>query len=491
MTDHDTRTGGRSWLIGVLGAVAGIVAAALVVMFTPIGGWLVPTPPDAAPAHEHTAAEQVWTCPMHPRIVEPEPGSCPICGMDLVAVEGGARAEGPRTSEHGVRAADQVWTCPMHPQVIEPEPGSCPICGMDLVPAGNDDPLGVEHGHSMAESGQGAIVRIDPAVVQNMNVTTEQVELRDISRQIRTVGYLEYDQDSMVTVTTKYPGFVEKVYVNYVGQPVDHGQPLFEVYAPELVQTQQELLSAVRYAARLSEAPERTRERAEALIEAARQRLDYWDVTPEQIAAIEASGEPMRTLVVTAPASGLAMQVMHGLEGMRISPGMDVIHIAGMRTLWLTVEVFEDQLPWLGIGSPATVSFTYFPGETFTERVRYIEPEVDETTRTIQLTISVPNPRSRLRVGMYATVVFEPVASRGVVAVPRQAVLRTGERNVVVVALGKGRFAPRDVTLGVEGDDFVQVLDGLAAGESIVTSAQFLIDSESNLRAAIRQMHGH
>lgn len=378
----------------------------------------------------------------------------------------------------------------MHPQIVEEESGPCPICGMDLVPVETDDGSATEGEHAMAGPGQGAVVRIDPSVVQNMNVTFERVDLRDIRRQIRTVGYLEYDQDSMVTVTTKYPGFVEKVYVNYVGQPVAKGQPLFEVYAPELVQTQQELLSSVRYLRRLEDAPARTRERAEALVEAARQRLDYWDISPDQIAALEASGEVMRTLVVTAPASGVAMQVMHGLEGMRISPGMDVIHIAGMSSLWLTVEIFEDQLAWLDVGSPARVSFTYSPSESFTGRVRYIEPEVDEATRTIQFTLSVPNPSGRLRVGMYATVVFEPIAARDAVAVPKQAVLRTGERNVVVVALGDGRFAPRDITLGFEGDDYVQVLEGLQADEQVVTSAQFLIDSESNLRAAIQKMTG-
>jgi RND family efflux transporter MFP subunit len=476
-------------MVGATGVLAGAALAALLVVLTPIGGWLS-TYSATSTAHDHAATYQLWTCPMHPQIVQQEPGSCPICGMDLVPVGAEQSAGESGASAHVGDASGHLWTCPMHPQIVEEESGPCPICGMDLVPVENDNGSATDGDHAMAGSGQGAVVRIDPSVVQNMNVTFERVDLRDIRRQIRTVGYLEYDQDSMVTVTTKYPGFVEKVYVNYVGQPVAKGQPLFEVYAPELVQTQQELLSSVRYLRRLENAPARTRERAEALVEAARQRLDYWDISPDQIAALEASGEVMRTLVVTAPASGVAMQVKHGLEGMRISPGMDVIHIAGMSSLWLTVEIFEDQLPWLDVGSPAEVSFTYFPGESFTGRVRYVEPEVDEKTRTIQFTLAVPNPSGRLRVGMYATVVFEPIAARDAVAVPKQAVLRTGERNVVVVALGDGRFAPRDITLGFEGDDYVQVLEGLQADEQVVTSAQFLIDSESNLRAAIQKMTG-
>ena len=314
-----------------------------------------------------------------------------------------------------------------------------------------------------AGAGQGPVVRIDPTVQQNMNVTTEAVQRRDITRRIRTVGSLDYDENQMVTVTTKYAGYVESVFVNYLGQPVRKGEPLFEVYSPELVQTQQELLSAVRYADRLVGARPETERRAESLVDAARQRLEFWDISDDQIAALVERGEIVRTLEVTAPASGVVMKRMHGLEGMRIQPGMDVIHIAGLGTMWLGVEVYENQLPWIREGSTATITFTYFPGETFTGRVRYVEPEVSETTRTVQLTLDA-------------------------ITVPSQAVLRTGERNVVVVALGDGRFAPRDVSLGREGDGYVQVLDGLEEGEVIVTSAQFLIDSESNLRAAVRKM---
>jgi RND family efflux transporter MFP subunit len=324
-----------------------------------------------------------------------------------------------------------------------------------------------------------------------MNVTTEIVGHRDLHRRIRTVGSLDYDQDGMVTVTTRYPGFVEKVYVDYIGQPVRGGEPLFEVYSPELVQTQRDLLSAVSYADSLSDAPEDVRRRAEELVSAARTRLEYWELTEEQIHAIERDGTVHRTVTVLAPASGVVMKRTHGLEGIAIQPGMDVMHIADLDTLLLTVEVFEDQLQWVTVGMPAKIDITYVPGETIIGRVRYMEPELEERTRTVRLTIDVPNRGGRLRVGMYATVVFEPVAVHDAVAVPSQAVLRTGERNIVVIALGDGHFAPREILLGVEGDDgYVQVVDGLTAGDDVVTSAQFLIDSESNLRAAIQSMNG-
>jgi RND family efflux transporter MFP subunit len=354
---------------------------------------------------------------------------------------------------------------------------------MDLVPVEAES----EHlGGAGRENG--AIVTIDPMVVQNMNVVTRYVKRRDIAHEIRTVGYLEYDQERMVSVTTKFSGFIEKTYVNYIGQPVRKGEPLFEIYSPELVQTEQELLSAMRYVKSLANAPESARSRAVALLEAARQRLVFWDIATEQIRSLEESGELFRTLQIVAPASGVVMKRMPGLEGMATRPGMELLHIADLSNLWLSVEIFDDQLPWLDIGSPATVTLSYFPGVTYRGRVRYIEPEVSEKTRTVQLKLDVPNRDRRLRVGMYATVVFEPVAAADVITVPVEAVIRTGARDVVVVALGGGRFAPREVVLGPRGDGFIQVLDGLAEGEEIVTSAQFLIDSESNLREAVNKL---
>jgi RND family efflux transporter MFP subunit len=373
----------------------------------------------------------------------------------------------------------------MHPDILEEEPGTCPICGMDLVP------VEAESGHG--DRGEhGAVVTIDPTVVQNMNVVTRLVERRDIAHPIRTVGYLDYDQERMVSVTTKFSGFIEKTYVNHIGQPVRKGEPLFEIYSPELVQTEQELLSAMRYAKSLAEAPSGARSRAEALLEAARQRLAFWDITPEQIRRLEETGEVFRTLQIVAPASGVVMKRMPGLEGMAATPGMELLHIADLSNLWLTVEIFDNQLPWLDVGSPASVSLSYLPGEAYRGRVRYIEPEVSEKTRTIQLTLDVPNRDRRLRVGMYATVVFEPVAAADAITVPAEAVIRTGERDIVVVALGEGRFAPREVVLGSRGNGYLQVLEGLSEGDEIVTSAQFLIDSESNLREAINKLFaGH
>jgi Cu(I)/Ag(I) efflux system membrane fusion protein len=368
---------------------------------------------------------------------------------------------------------------PMNPKVTSPVPAKDEM-GMDYVP--------VYEGEANEAAAAGPTVTIDPAVVQNMNVLTQVVERGDLTREIRTVGYLEYDQQKMVSVTTKYPGWVEHVYVNYVGEPVHEGQPLFEIYSPELVQTEQDLLSAIEFAKRMDAAPAEARDRSRDLVEAARKRLAYWDISPAQIEDFERTGKVFRTLTVNAPSAGVVMLRIPGLEGMAVRPGMEVYHIADLSTLWLSVEAFEDQIAWLKIGSQAEVSLSYFPGETFTGRVRYIEPQVSEKTRTVPLKLEVPNPAGRLRAGMYATVRFRPVVARGAVLVPTLAILRTGERNLVVVAEGKGRFAPRDVELGAEGDARVAVTRGVAAGERVVTSAQFLIDSESNLREAVQKL---
>jgi RND family efflux transporter MFP subunit len=269
---------------------------------------------------------------------------------------------------------------------------------------------------------------------------------------------------------------------------VRKGQPLFEIYSPELVQTQEELVSAIAYARKLEGAPESARQRAEALVDAARRRLSFWDISAAQVEKLEASGAPTRTLTVSAPSSGVVMMRMAGLEGMSVRPGMELFHLADLSTLWLSVEVFEDQLSWLRPGNEAEITLSYLPGETFHGRVRFVEPQVQEKTRTVGLRVEVPNRDGRLRAGMYATVRFAPVVARDVVTVPSLAVLRTGERNVVVVATGGGRFSVREVRLGVAGEREIEVLSGLEAGEKVVTSAQFLIDSESNLREAVQKL---
>jgi len=468
-TNESTRQSARRRSLAAVGWIAtGFLLAVFLLAdplgFHPVDEWLAGVGKSGDKAED----TELWTCGMHPNVIQDEPGQCPICQMDLVPMRTGEE------HDHDHATASEIRTCPEHPFIEESEPGECPIAGRELVRAGPEADTGV--------------VRIDPAVVQNMNVRTEPVARRDLSQRIRTVGYIEYDQERMVTVTTKYSGWVEKVHAIHVGEPVKKGQPLFEIYSPELVQTAQELLSALAFARRMDQAPAQTRERALAMVEAARTRLGYWDISAEQIAALEQNGEVFRTLTVVAPAGGLIMKRMLGLEGMAVQPGIEAYHIADLSTLWLSVEVFEDQLAWIREGTPAEITFTYFPGKTFRGEVRYLDPEFSAETRTLRVKLRVPNPQRRLRAGMFATVTFDVPALEQALTVPSLAVLRTGERNVVVVALGEGRFAPREIELGQEHDGWAEVLAGLEEGEQVVTSAQFLLDSESSLRESVRKM---
>ena len=432
-------------------------------------------------------AHQLWTCSMHPQVVQDHPGNCPICGMPLVPLrrgQPGTTATAVAGGSHKPQQKRKIlfYRNPMNPTVTSPVPMKDDM-GMDYVPVYADEAAGTQS--------SGATVSIDPAVVQDMNVVTQVVKRGRLTREIRTVGYLEYDQQKMVSVTTKYPGWIEKVYVNYVGEPVRKGQPLFEIYSPELVQTEQDLLSAIAFSKRMAGATDDARQRSADLVQATRQRLAYWDISPDQVKRLEEDGKVFRTLTVAAPASGVVMLRMPGLDGMAVKPGMELFHIADLSSLWLSVEAFEDQLEWLKVGSDAQVNLSYFPGEAFTGHVRYIEPEVNDRSRTVRLMLALPNPSGRLRAGMYATVVFKPAVVEDAVLVPSAAVIRTGQRNLVVVAEGEGHFAPRDVKLGPQGNGQVAILSGLQAGETVVTSAQFLIDSESNLHEAMQKLIAH
>lgn len=372
------------------------------------------------------------------------------------------------------------WYAPMDPTYIRDEPGKSPM-GMDLVPkyAGEDEEEEDKPG-----------IKIDPATVQNIGVLTETVKRGDLRVEVRTVGTLDYNEDRIFWVNTKYDGWLEKVYVNYVGQPVRKGEPLFEIYSPDLVSTQEEYLSALKYRDKLagSDFPDAVA-RAERLVEASRSRLLYWDITDEQIRRLEEKGQITKTLTAVSPVSGLVVKKMdEALEGMHAKAGMNLYKVADLSSLWVHVEIYEYQLPWIKPGQAAEIEISYYPGEVFEGKVLFFYPYLDEKTRTMKVCIEIPNTDGRLRPEMFATVNFSPVAAEGAVLVPEMAVLHTGERDVVVLDLGGGRFEPRNVKLGLQGEGMYQVLEGLEGGEKIVTSSQFLIDSESNLREAINKM---
>ncbi|HXV60580.1 MAG TPA: efflux RND transporter periplasmic adaptor subunit [Vicinamibacteria bacterium] len=373
----------------------------------------------------------------------------------------------------------KYWRAPMDPTFISDKPGKSPM-GMDLIPVyeGEEDALAP------------GTIKIDPVFVQNIGVVSEEIERTDILFNVRTVGTLAYNESQIAWVNTKYEGWIEKAYVNYVGEPVTRGQKLFEIYSPQLVTTQKEYLLARDYAKQMeqSDYPEITR-RAQSLLASSRERLKYWDITDEQISELEREGTLRRTLAVVSPVNGLVVEKMsQALEGMDVKPGMNLYQIVDLSTIWVEVEVFESQAPWLEVGSRADIELPYERGRKFPGRVRYLYPFFNEKTRTMKVSIELSNPGQRLRADMYANVTFDVPSAEDVLAVPEAAVIHSGQRTVVVVDRGNGTFEVKEVTLGVNGSGLWEVKDGLEEGDRIVVSAQFLIDSESNLQEAIRKI---
>ncbi|HTY01853.1 MAG TPA: efflux RND transporter periplasmic adaptor subunit [Bacteroidota bacterium] len=367
---------------------------------------------------------------------------------------------------------------PMHPWYTSDKPGKAPDCGMDLVP--------VYEGETTSSE-----ISIDPTVVQNMGVKTEVVAVRNLHRTIRTVGKIQYDETRIHSINTKVAGWVEKLHVDYTGQSVRKGEPLLSLYSPDLVSTQEEYLQALRYEKQLSASTIReAKAGAEDLAASAKRRLLFWDIPESEIASLQRRGTPEKLMTVYAPVDGYVIE-KSVYDGQNVMPGMELYKIADLSDVWAIADVYQYELPWVRVGQKASISLSYLPGKTFDGTVSFIYPMLSADTRTVKVRITVRNtPGLEFKPEMFATVEITSPVEVHAVAVPEQAVIRSGERNIVVIANGKGHFDPRDVALGVSADGYVQVLNGVKAGESIVVSSQFLIDSESNLQAAIGQMSG-
>jgi RND family efflux transporter MFP subunit len=307
---------------------------------------------------------------------------------------------------------------------------------------------------------------------------------------VRTVGTLAYDDGQAVWVNTKFDGWIERVYVNYVGEAVRKGQKLFEIYSPQLVTTQNEYLQAVDYAKRMGDTdyPEAAR-RASSLVESSRQRLTYWDISDAQIDELQRSRTVRRTLTAVSPADGLVVEKMsQALEGMSVKAGMNLYKIVDLSKIWAEAEIYEHQVPWLKVGQRAVVDVPTEPGRRIVGRVRYVYPFFSEKTRTMKVSIELPNPGNTLRADMYVNITFDVPSAQNVLVVPEEAVIHSGTRKVLVLDRGNGTFQVRDVTLGVNGSGLWEVKDGIEEGDRVVVSAQFLIDSESSLKEAIRKL---
>lgn len=398
-------------------------------------------------------------------------------------------------SDPADQADEQLYTCPMHPHVLQHGPGICPQCRMNLVPVRQDPPADAA-GQASGEDAQAGHdesvhVEVDPAFLQNFGVRTAQVEEGSLDLEIRTVGYLAHDDEAVFSVNTKFGGWIEEAHVATVGERVSEGDVLFEIYSPELVTAQWEYISAIEYAERLRDrdAHEDAVRQAESLMAAARERLRSWDITPRQIEALERTREPSRTVEFVSPVSGfLVDKTGDSLEGLRLTAGMTVLKFANHDTLWIEVEFHEHDVRHLREGQRVAVTIDAFPERRWDGTILFFRPAMNQATRTLTAFVQVDNRDLQLRPMMFANVVALVPGADQAVLVPSDAVLHTGGRSVVIVAEGEGRFAPRTVRLGLSAGGRQQILEGLAAGETIVTTSQFLFDSESNLRAAIARL---
>ncbi len=347
-------------------------------------------------------------------------------------------------------------------------------------------------GHDHAAMGGGDGEEMNPVQLTDresraIGVTFAAVERKRLDRRVRTVGTVQYDETRLATVNPKIDGWVERLHVDFTGAPVRRGQPLLEVYSPELVTAQEELILARRLADEAT--GERARRNAQDLLESARRRLAYWDIPDAEIQRIEEASEPSRTLTLRAPAGGVVV-AKNVVEGDRITPGMDVYRIADLSTVWVEGEVFEKDLSLVTEGQPATVRFQAYPGQPFEGRIAYVYPTVSMESRTGRIRVELANPERRLRPGMYAEITIEAPGHHPVLAVPRTAVLATGEREVAFVRHDDGTLMPHEVATGLVAGDEVEVLEGLREGQRVVSSASFLIDAESNLGASMAGMEG-
>lgn len=344
----------------------------------------------------------------------------------------------------------------------------------------SDVPAGHDHGAAAPATDSAQPVMLSAADARRIGVTYAEATVGPFGGEIRTVGQVTYDETRVKTIAPKVEGFVEALYVNYTGQPVEAGAPLLSIYSPMLVQAQEELRLATKLAQDVDAGTPEARQQAQDLVESARRRLLYWDIPRGEIAALERSGEVRKTLTLRAPFGGFVVE-KNVLAGQRIMAGDPLYKVADLSTVWVEGEVFERDVAGVRVGQRVVAEFDAFPGERRAGRITYVYPTLNPETRTVRVRVELANPGTRLKPGMYATIHLTGNARANVLTVPRSAVLATGTRTLVFLTRPDGMLEPHDVVVGGANDDRIEILAGLAAGQEVVASATFLVDAESNL----------
>ena len=438
-----------------------------------VGGTLLLRPAKAD--HNHGAAganspkKQMYQCPMHPQIIMDHEGTCPICGMTLVAME----SDAPKGKGKLV-----FYRSPMNPSLTSQVPRKDEM-GMDYVPVYAGELKG--EGASIEDH---ATVRIDAERQQLIGLRTEKVAEGMVSGELRALGRVVVDETRVRKVNVKVDGFVEKLFVDFVGKPVAKGAPLFSLYSPEFVSAQREYLLALQTQKSLSGGS--LQGSGGELLESARRRLSLWDVPKETIDHLEKTGEVQKALTLRSPISGV-VTVKNVMEGARITPADILYEITDLSHVWVQVDVYEAELSRAKVGMPAEMTTQASPGTIFKGRIAFLDPVMDPKTRTAKARVEFPNPKGELKPEMFGEVVLKGQGHKGLI-IPLDAVLDAGTTKVAFVSLGDGKFEPREVTTGPTIGGKVEIRSGLKAGEEVVVRANFLVDSESRLKAALAQM---
>ena len=378
----------------------------------------------------------------------------------------------------------EYWTCTMHPSVRMKDPGTCPICAMDLVPVMKRAPATLDNGTT--NSGQPitsdeSTFTVDPRRQQLINVQTTEVEIHSLEKVIRTVATLEVDETRIAYVHPKISGWIQRVFVDFTLQHVNLGDPLFSIYSPQLVSTQEEYLLALKTGENLADSPfEHVASGARSLFEATRRRLELFDITDEQIEQLEKNGQVQKHLIMYSPASGYVVE-RAAFPNMHVTPETRIYTIADYTNIWAYVEIYENEISYVREDQRVAMSTAAYPGEVFRGDITYVYPQLNEETRTMRVRLEFPNPELRLKPGMYSNIEIQ-VPLGATLAVPESAVLRTGKRDLVFVDLGSGTMQLRQVQVGAQAGGYYEILKGLQTGERVVSAANFLIDAESKVQ---------
>lgn len=438
------------------------------------------------------AGGQRYHCPMHPTYVSERPGDCPICNMKLVPIKAdkpAAKPAVPATDTKIAQVKPGQFYCPMGAEHVQDAPGNCPECGMKLVEK-KETPAGHE-GHAMNATAAPVPGRVSislaPEKRQLIGLTLSKVEKRNLTRTVRTAAIVQHDETRYTRIAPRFAGWARKLHVNFTGAPVEKGQPLFTVYSPELFATENEYLVAWRAARQLpADAAPDQKESVRSLLESARLRLALFEIGDQEIGALEERGKASAELLFRAPFSGHVI-AKKAIEGKAFMAGESLYEIADLSHLWLRAYVFEFEMPLITIGQDAVLNFPYLHNRSVPAKVTFIYPHIEPQTRRGEIRLELDNPKHEVRPDMWANVEIELAAGEKL-TVPASSVIDTGQRYVAFVERPDQHLEPREVKIGMKTDDYYEVVSGLQDGEQVVTRALFLVDSESQLKAAIAGM---